>query len=161
MDKETFWATKSPLAEYHAITYSHPSFEAPIRLVANQFAEVTLGGNPHMPAPMTVTPPDQKNDAQPRLTTVFPRQVVGRIFKQQIKLITASGSRAPISVEYSVYLGTTVAPQLTWNLYVAEQGGIGFSTDGVQVVATDDNPMRRQVGVIYDPATFSGLELIQ
>lgn len=156
-----FWTTKSPLPEWHAITYSHPSFTTPFRLVANQFAEVTLGGNVHMPVPMTVTPPDQKNNSQPRLTTVFPRQVVGRQFKQQLKLIAESGSRAPIAVTYEVYLGEMTTPQLSWNLYAAEQGGIGFSTDGVQVVATVDNPMRAAVGVIYDPATFTGLELIQ
>lgn len=160
MTKEEFWTTKSPLAEYHAITFDHPAFDEPFRLVANQFAEVTLDGNVHIPAPMTITPPDQKSDAQPKLTLVFPRQVVGRQFKQQLRLVAASGSRAPIAVAYALYLGTTTGPQMSWNLFAAEQGGVQFSTDGVQVTATDDNPMRRQVGVIYDPATFSGLEIL-
>lgn len=161
MDKATFWASKSPLAEYHAITLDHPVFAAPFRLVANQYAEVTLDGNVYTPAPMTITPPDQKSDGQPKLTMVFPRQVVGRTFKQQLKLIKDSGSRAPITVTYAVYLGVTSAPQLTWSLYASEQGGIQFSEDGVQVVATIDNPMRRQVGVIYEPGTFTGLEILQ
>lgn len=160
MTKEEFWATKSPMPEYHAITFEHPDFDGPFRLVANQFAEVTLGGDVYTPAPMTITPPDQKSDAQPKLTMVFPRQVVGRAFKQQLRLIAESGSRAPISVTYDVYLGTTTTPQLSWQLYAAEQGGIQFSTDGVQVTATDDNPMRRQVGVIYDPTVWTGLEII-
>lgn len=159
--KEQFWATKSPLPEYHAITFSHPSFEAPFRLVANQFAEVTLGGAVHTPAAMTITAPTQKSDEQPKLTMVFPRQVVGRQFKQQLRLITDSGSRAPISVTYAVYLGDTDAPKLSWSLYASEQGGIQFSQEAVQVTATDSNPMRRRVGVIYDPAEFTGLELIQ
>jgi hypothetical protein len=156
-----FWTTKSPLPEYHAITFDHPEFDAPFRLVANQFAEVTLGGDVYTPAPMTISPPDQKSDAQPKLNLVFPRQVVGRQFKQQLKLIAVSGSRAPITVTYDVYLGVTGAPKLSWILYASEQGGIQFSTDAVQVTATDDNPMRRQVGVIYDPATFTGLEIMQ
>lgn len=160
MTKEEFWASKSPLAEYHAITFAHPSFTAPFRLVANQFAEVTLGGNVYTPAPMSITPPDQKSDAQPKLALVFPRQVVGREFKKQLQLIAASGSRAPISVTYDLYLGTTTAPQMSWQLYASEQGGIQFSTDGVQVTATDDNQMRRQVGVIYDPTVFTGLEIL-
>lgn len=160
MDKATFWATKSPLAEYHAITFSHPSFEAPSRLVANQFAPVTLGGQVHTPAPMSIKAPDQKSDTQARLTMRFPRQVVGREFKRQLRLIQASGSREPIAVTYAIYLGDTAAPEMTWSLYAAEAGGVQFSTDAVQVVATDDNPMRRQVGVIYDPAIFTGLELI-
>ena len=160
MDKAQFWATKSPLAEYHAITFTHPSFEAPFRLVANQFAPVTLGGFVHTPAPMSIKAPDQKSDTQARLTMSFPRQVVGREFKRQLRLIQASGSRDPIVVTYSIYMGDTTAPEMTWNLYAAEAGGVQFSIDAVQVVATDDNPMRRQVGVIYDPATFTGLELI-
>lgn len=160
MTKEEFWATKSPLAEYHAITFSHPSFEAPFRLVANQFAPVTLGGFMHTPAPMSIKAPDQKSDTQARLTMSFPRQVVGREFKRQLRLIQASGSREPIAVTYAIYLGDTTTPEMTWQLYAAEAGGVQFSTDAVQVVATDDNPMRRQVGVIYDPAIFTGLELI-
>ena len=160
MDKAQFWATKSPLAEYHAITFTHPAFDAPFRLVANQFASVTLGGQVHQPAPMSIKAPDQKYDTQARLTMSFPRQVVGREFKRQLRLIQASGSREPIAVTYAIYLGDTAAPEMTWSLYAAEAGGVQFSTDAVQVVATDDNPMRRQVGVIYDPATFTGLELI-
>ena len=160
MDKATFWATKSPLAEYHAITFLHPSFEAPFRLVANQFTPVTLGGQVHRPAPMSIKAPDQKSDTQARLTMSFPRQVVGREFKRQLRLIHASGSREPIAVTYAIYMGDTAAPEMTWSLYAAEAGGVQFSTDAVQVTATDNNPMRRQVGVIYDPATFTGLELI-
>ncbi len=160
MDKKTFWTTKSPLPEYHAIVFAHPSFEAPFRLVANQFAPVTLGGYEHQPAPMKITPPEQKGDSQPKLKMVFPRQVVGRQFKQQLKRISAAGSRAPIVITYSVYLGVTTSPQVSWALYAAEDGGITFSADAVQVTGTVDNPMRRAVALIYDPLVFTGLELI-
>lgn len=160
MDKKEFWATKSPLPEFHAISFEHPAFEQPFRLVADQFAEVTLGGHVHTPAPMTIKPPDQKSDSQPKLAMSFPRQVVGREFKRQLKLIQASASREPIRVTYAVYLGDMAAPQMTWQLYAAESGGVSFSADAVQVTATDDNPMRRMAGVIYDPAVFTGLELI-
>lgn len=160
MDKATFWATKSPLAEYHAITFSHPSFVAPFRLVANQFTPITFGGQVHQPAPMSIKPPDQKSDTQARLTMSFPRQVVGREFKRQLRLIQASGSREPIAVTYAIYLGDTATPQMTWQLYAAEAGGVSFTADAVQVTATDDNPMRRKAGVIYDPSTFTGLEIL-
>lgn len=161
MDKRVFWASKSPLPQYHAITFDHPALAAPFRLVANQRAEVTLDGQVFTPAAMNITPPDQRSDAQPKLTMVFPRQYVGRQFKQQLKLIRGSGSRAPITATYALYLGVTSSPQVTWTLYASEQNGIQFSQDGVQVTATDDNPMKRQVGVIYDPATFTGLEIMR
>jgi len=160
MDKATFWATKSPLPEFHAITFEHPAFETPFRLVANQFAEVTLGGFVHTPAPMTIKPPDQKSDAQPKLQLAFPRQVVGREFKRQLARIVNSGSRAPIVVTYAIYLGDTSAPQVTWQLYATESNGISFTADAVQVTAGDDNIMRRNVAPIYDPNVFTGLELI-
>ena len=161
MDKEVFWSSKSPLAEYEAITLDHPAFTAPFRLVANQYAEVTLDGNVFTPVAMKITPPDQRSDAQPKLVMNFPRQVVGRTFKQQMKLVKESGSRAPITVTYAVYLGVTTAPQVTWNLYAANQGGIQFTPDTVQVQATIDNPMRRQVGTIYDPTIWTGLEILR
>ena len=160
MDKKQFWATKSPLPEFHAITFTHPSFDAPFRLVANQFEAVTLGGYVHTPAPMSITPPEQGNTAQPKLTMVFPRAVVGREFKRQLRLVQDSGSRAPISISYAVYLGDTTTPQITWELYASQDSGIAFSTDGVQVSATVDNPLRRNVSVIYDPSVFSGLEIL-
>ena len=160
MDKATFWATKSPLPEFHAITFSHPAMSQPFRLVANQFADVTLGGEVHTPAPMTIKPPDQTGDSQPRLTMAFPRQVVGRTFKRELARIVDSGSRLPSDVTYEVYLGDTAAPQLTWQLYVSDASGVSFSADAVQVVATDSNPMRQAVAPIYDPAVYTGLELI-
>lgn len=158
MDKREFWTTKPTLAEFHAISFAHPLFDATFRLVANQYAPVTLAGNVHQPAPMTIKPPDSKGDAQPKLTLAFPRAVVGREFKRQLRLI--AGSRAPIEVTYSLFLGATDAPQVTWRLYAAEAGGITFDADSVQVSATDNNPMRLSAALIYDPGVFSGLELI-
>jgi len=159
MDKATFWTTKSKRPEFHAVVFEHPAFDLPFRLVANQFAEVVLGGQVHRPAPMQIKPPDQDSAAQPKLTLSFPRQVVGRDFKRELARIVASGIRAPIHITYSVYLGDTDVPQVTWRLYASDTSGIAFGTETVQVTATDDNPMRRGVGVIYDPTIFTGLAL--
>lgn len=160
MDKRVFWATKSPAPEFHAVVFTHPSFDSVFRLVANQFEAVTLGGFVHTPAPMTIKPPEQSGSAQPRLTLAFPRQVVGREFKRQLRRIDLSGSREPIAMTYAVYTGATDVPQITWSLYVSDQAGIQFNADTVQVTASDDNPMRRFAAPIYDPSVFTGLELI-
>jgi len=158
MNRAEFWATKSPLPEYHTITFNHPNFAGPIRLVANQFDAVSLGGNDYQPAPMTIKPPDQTSGNQAKLNLAFPRQVVGREFKKQLALIGAS--REPITVNYSVYLDDLITPALSWNLYASDTGGITFGADSVQVSATDDNPMRRRVAPVYDPTVYTGLELI-
>lgn len=160
MDRRTFWATKSPLPEYHAIVFDHPAFTFPIRLVANQFADVVLGGKLHTPAAMSIKPPDQTATAQQRLSIIFPRQVVGRRFKQELARVRAYGQVAPITVTYAVFLGTTDAPQQTWQLYVSDATGVQMNGEVVQVVATDDNPMRRSAAVIYDPNVWTGLELL-
>lgn len=160
MDKRKFWSSKSPLPEYHGITFDHPAFGGAIRLVANQFDSVTLGGNVHTPAPMTVQPPEQKGDTRPRLQIVFPRAIVGQEFKRKLALVAESGLLTPVTVNYDIYLGDTDVPQMSWDLYIADQSGVTFSNSSVQVTATDDNPMRHAVGVIYDPAVFTGLELI-
>lgn len=160
MEKEEFWATKSPLPEYHSIVFEHPALDAPFRLVANQFEEVTLGGHVHTPAGMSVKQPERQSDAQPKLGLVFPRQAVGRDFKRQVRKIVASNTIAPIDVTYSVYLGNTDVPQLTWKLFVADSGGIVFGETTVSVNATVDNPLRRDVGPKYDPSVFTGLEQI-
>lgn len=159
MDKRVFWCTKSPLPEYHSISFEHPAIST-FRLVANEFAEVTLGGQVHTPAPMTIKPPEQSANVDTKLTLAFPRAVVGRQFKQQLKLIQASGSRDPIKVRYAVYLGDTVTPQVTWGLFASDRGGIGFSPDTVQVTATVDNPLRRAVSTRYTPDVYTGLETL-
>lgn len=160
MDRRTFWSSKSPLPEYQAITFSHPSFDGPIRLVADKFEPVTLAGNVHQPAPMTVKPPDQRGDSQPKLVLSFPRAVVGRDFKRAIAGIQGAAVVEPITVTYDLYLGDTAAPEVSWTLYISDVGGIVFSPDVVQVTATESNPMRLNVAEIYDPAVFTGLELI-
>lgn len=160
MDKAEFWSTKNPGAQWETITFEHTEFDAPFRLVCNVFEEVTLGGDVYTPAPMTIKPPEQKGEAASKLTIAFPRQVVGRQFKQQLRLIAAAGSREPIVVTYAVWLGEIDAPKLTSVCYVADQGGVNFNSEAVQVSATVDNPMRRTAAVIYQPETFTGLEQI-
>lgn len=160
MDRRTFWASKSPLPEYQSIMFSHTSFEALIRLVADKFEPVTLGGEVHQPVPMSVKPPDQRGGTQPKLVLSFPRAVVGRDFKLAIARIQGAAVVEPIVVTYRLFLGDTTTPEVTWELYIADVGGIVFSPDVVQVTATESNPMRLNVSEIYDPAVFTGLELI-
>ncbi|KTT17969.1 hypothetical protein [Pseudacidovorax intermedius] len=160
MDRAEFWSTKSPLPVFEAVVFEHPAFDQTFYLVANQFEEVVLGGVAHIPTPMTVKPPDQTGDATAKLSIAFPRAVVGREFKRKLGLVRASGSREPIVVRYRVFLGETDAPKVTWNLFAADGQGITFSPDTVQVNATADNPMRRLAGPIYDPALFTGLQLV-
>lgn len=160
MDKREFWAQKPALPEYHAVTFDHPDFAAPFRLVANQFAAVTLGGDVYTPVAMQLQPPDSRSDGNATLRMAFARPVVGRLFKAALRLVAEAGSREPITVQYDVYLGDTTTPEIAWSLYVAEAGGVTFRRDTVQVLATLDNPMRADVATIYDPTVYTGLESV-
>lgn len=158
MDRRTYWATKSPLPQFEAVAFSHPAFAGePLRLVANQFAPVTLGGFEHLPAPMTLSPPRIGPDSRPTLGIVFPRAVLGVAFKRLLRLVDAYASPQPIDVVYSVYCGDTAAPEVTWELFVGDSDGVTFTADAVSVSAVDNNPMLRRAAPIYDPAVFTGL----
>ena len=160
MDRREFWTTKSPQPQFQAVVFEHPAWAQPFCLVADQFEPLTLGGQVHQPAPMTVKPPDQTGDATAKLTLAFPRNVVGREFKKQLAIIRAAGSRSPIRCWYRLYLIDLTTPAIEWAMFVSDAGGVTFGKDSVQVTATLDNPMRRSAGPVYTPDVFTGLELI-
>lgn len=155
-----FWASKRRKARFDTITFEHPEFDEPVRLVANVFEQVALGGDVYQPAPMEIGPPSQNGDAQPKLTLTFPRAVVGREFKRQLRLVAAAGSLDPIEVTYAVWLEDTDAPKVTWPLYASDRGGIKFNAEAVQVAASLDNPMTRFGQPIYVPDVFTGLRTV-
>ncbi len=159
MDKATYWSSKPRQPSYHAITFAHSAFAAPIRLVANVFEAVTLAGNVHQPAPMQINPPQVTSDGQPKLRLSFPRRVVGRQFKAGLAAVRAAGTLEPIVVTYAVFLADKTAPEVTWTLYASDAGGVSFGAETVQVDATLDNPMRRAVAPIYLPTVFTGLKV--
>ena len=156
MDKAQFWTQKPIIAQYESIKFSHPSFDAPIYLVANQFAAVTLGGVEHTPCPLAIQPPAQSKDGNPSITLSFPRVVVGAAFKRQLALIDR---HEPITVEYKLYFADDLnTAAMAYTFYVDKRDGITMNGEAVNVKATYDNPMRRAVCRIYDPATFTGLK---
>lgn len=157
MTPSEFWATKSSLPEYLTVTFDHPDMGT-IRLVADQYAPVTIAGHEYTPAPMSITPPEQASDPIAKLRVSFPRAVVGREFKRRLKQISAAGRLSPIVVTYSHWIGSDLsAPVSSWPLYVDRDSGIVFSSETVQVTATDDNPLRLNCSEIYDPTVWTGL----
>ncbi|MCU0952638.1 MAG: DUF1833 domain-containing protein [Burkholderiaceae bacterium] len=152
-----FWARKPVETQYQTVTFSHPAFDAPVRLVANEWAPVTLGGSLYTPAAMSIRPPQSAPTQQPKLTLSFARQQIGRAFKVQLRKIRAAGSRDPVQVDYAVWLQDTDAPKRTWTLYADDRGGVAFDAQTVQVSATVDRLRRVSRAPIYDPGVFTGL----
>jgi hypothetical protein len=158
--ERTFWATKPVEARFETIVFSHAEFSSPVRLVRNEFAAVTLGGQSYTPVAMEIRPPVPAAGEQPKLVVSFARQQVGRTFKTQLRLIRAAASRVPVTVTYAVWLQDTDAPKRSWTLYADDKGGVSFNGSTVQVTATLDRLRRTARAPVYLPEVFTGLELV-
>lgn len=161
MSQREFWTTKNPAPEYEALTFTHDDFSGPFRIVANQFENVTLGGFEHTAVRMDIVLPSVGQNAAGSMAIKFPRIVVGRTFSQELRRITLAGRYKPITVQYARYQSPNLTtPVQTLTLYVAGSDGVALNADAVQVTATVDNPMRRNIARIYDVQVFTGLELL-
>lgn len=156
----TYWTQKpSNIIRYETVAFSHPDIDG-VFLVANQYDTAFLGGNTYTPVRMNVKLPEQDKDPIASVSVSFPRAFVGEKFKQALKQINPFNRIIPISMTVSVWLSSDViTPQQSWNLFVGEDG-ITMTGDTVQVTGTDDNPMVYDISTIYDPAIFTGLELL-
>lgn len=160
MDKREFWATKQRAPEWLTITFTHPQFSEPVRLVANEHADMVLGGQSYRACPMKITPPDQGKDPVSTLSVSFPRIIAGREFKARLRQITDAGRVDPIGVAFSHWIARDV-PATTYNLYVSDDGGgISIGAEWITVRAADENPMRSDVSIVYDVDIWTGLVTI-
>jgi len=157
MTKEQFWTQKKSLPEYWTVTFSHPDFGV-IRLAANQFTEITLQGNVYTPCQMSINPPEESRTSEPQLSVSFPRIVVGRDFKNALMSISLAGQQIPVDVNFSKWIGSDLSvPIESHDLYLSDNAGVTFGNESVQVKATDDNSIRRDVSVTYTAEEFTGL----
>lgn len=155
-----FYATKRKEPEYHCITLSHSAFDAPYRLVADQYQDVTLNGAVYKAAAMTVglTDADAEN---PAVSIGFPRLVVGREFDAQKKKIALSGRMEPIEVKYEKFIPAVQdGPVRKRTLYAVDSGGIVTNESTVSVKAGRVNKMVLGVSNTYDVSVWTGLETV-
>ena len=152
-----FWAQKPVTPVYETITFAHSELGT-IRLVNGVFDTVALGGDLFYPAKMDVSVPAQGRDPIPKLRVSFPRISAGRQFTVALAALTVAGRREPITVTYQQWIDGTVTSSFT--LWVTDDEGVSMNADSITVVASDDNPMRRNVSIIYSVDVWTGLEQI-
>jgi len=155
-----FYSSKRKEPEFHCITLTHSAFDAPYRLVFNQFQTVNLNGNDYIPVygAITLTDSDAEN---PAVTISFPRIVVGREFDKQKKKIAESGRMEPIQVKYEKFIPSVQsAPVRTRTLYAVDSGGIVTNGETVSIKAGRVNKMTMDVADIYDVTVWTGLETV-
>lgn len=154
-----FWARKPVAVRYQTITFAHPAFASTFRLVANEFADVTLGGNVYRPVAMDIKEPARVPNQQPKVVLSFARQQVGREFKAQLRLVRASGSRQPVAVTFADWLQDTDAPKRQFAAYVDDQGGVNSDASVIQVTATLARLRRESRAPRYTIDQFPGLAI--
>lgn len=140
-EQREFFTQKNPAEEYDTITFNHPEFKEPVRLVLNQFKPLTFGGNEFIPVAAKINLPDQGSELTPKLSLQFSRINIGDEFKKVINSITPFGWQYPISMLYEQYNELSIDKSTQrYSLYVSEEG-IKFNRTTVEISATDDNPM--------------------
>ncbi|MCX8602418.1 MULTISPECIES: hypothetical protein [unclassified Gilliamella] len=140
-EQREFFTQKNPAEEFDTITFNHPEFKAPLRLVLNQFRSLVFAGNEFIPVAAKIKLPDQGSDLMPKLSLQFSRIHVGDEFKKIINSITPFGWQEPISMIYEQYNELSMnKPVNRYSLYVSEDG-VRFNRSTIQVTACDDNPM--------------------
>lgn len=140
-EQREFFSQKNPAEEYDTITFNHPEFKEPVRLVLNQFKPLTFAGNEFIPVAAKINLPDQGSELTPKLSLQFSRIHIGDEFKKIINSITPFGWQEPISMIYEQYNELSIdKPTQRYSLYVSEEG-IKFNRTAVEISATDDNPM--------------------
>lgn len=140
-EQREFFTQKNPAEEFDTITFHHPEFKEPVRLVLNQFKPLTFAGNEFIPVAAKINLPDQGSELTPKLSLQFSRIHIGDEFKKIINSITPFGWQHPISMLYEQYNELSIdKPTQRYSLYVSEEG-VKFNRTTVEISATDDNPM--------------------
>lgn len=140
-EQREFFNQKNPAEDYDTITFNHPEFKTPVRLILNQFKPLIFAGNEFIPVAAKINLPDQGTDLIPKLTLQFSRIHIGDEFKKVINSITPFGWQDPISMIYEKYNELSMnKPINRYSLYVSEDG-VRFNRNSIQVTACDDNPM--------------------
>ena len=140
-EQREFFSQKNPAEEYDTITFYHPEFQSPLRLVLNQFKPLMFAGNEFIPVAAKINLPDQGSELTPKLSLQFSRIHIGDEFKKIVNSISPFGWQEPISMIYEQYNELSMNnPTQRYSLYVSEDG-VRFNRNAVEISATDDNPM--------------------
>lgn len=138
---------------YETVEFYHPTFGY-VRLVADQVFPKTLGGVQYAPCRFELTESQQSNT--PVIDSTLKFSQLAADFKQKLKAWKGFYRATPITCTIrrfdSLNMSTAVN---SWTLYVSDCNMDG--TD-VNVSLSMSNPLNRNIGRLYDPAEWPGLQ---
>lgn len=140
---------------YDTITFYHPSFGY-VRLVNKQFFEKTLGGQVYTPARFEI------EESQQSGTPVIDATVkLGRLsadVKALMKQWKGAARLAAITATRQIFDSIDVsAPTRSWQLYVKT---VDIDTDSASITLSMTNPLNNNIGRLYDPIEYTGLQYL-
>lgn len=140
---------------YDTITFYHPSFGY-VRLVDKQFFEKTLAGQVYKPARFEI------EESQQSGTPVIDSTVkLGRLssdIKTLMKKWKGASRLSPITATRRIFdSGDTSAPMKNWTLFVKT---VDVDSDAASVTLSITNPLNNNIGRLYDPVEYTGLQYL-
>jgi len=140
---------------YDTITFYHPSFGY-VRLVDKQFFAKVLGGQTYTPARFEI------EESQQSGTPVIDATVkLGRLsadVKELMKKWKGAARLTAITATRQIFDSADVlAPIKSWQLYVKT---VDIDPDSVSVTLSMTNPLNNNIGRLYDPVEYTGLQYL-
>jgi hypothetical protein len=155
-DIRQFHATKRNEIRYITIEINHPSIITR-RFVNNQATAKTFtvngGSMTFEPLNFEVPRPSQREQEQSSITVKLGR--LGSDFLNEIKKITAFGWMQQGELIYR-----EIYPNGDLKAFEFSISDVRISTQSVNIVASDDNPINYRVSKIYTIGQFPGLETV-
>ncbi|WP_312423705.1 hypothetical protein [Kosakonia cowanii] len=142
-------------ASYDTLTFYHPSFGY-VRLVDKQFYPKTLGGQTFTPARFEV------EESQQSGTPVIDATVkLGRLssdVKALMKKWKGVSRISPITATRQIFdSGDVSTPMKNWTLFVKT---VDIDPDTASVTLSITNPLNNNIGRLYDPKEYTGLQYL-
>ncbi|HEG1876884.1 hypothetical protein DP180_19190 [Enterobacter kobei] len=140
---------------YDTITFYHPSFGY-VRLVDKQFFAKTLGGQTYTPARFEI------EESQQSGTPVIDATVkLGRLssdIKALMKQWKGAARLTAITATRKIFdSGDVSVPIKSWQLYVKT---VDIDADAASVTLSVTNPLNNNIGRLYDPVEYTGLQYL-
>lgn len=138
---------------YETLTFYHTTFGS-IRLVNNQVFPKKLAGIEFTPCRFELTESQQSSTPVIDSTLKFSR--LAQDFKQQLKLWKSYARITPITATFQLYDADMSTLLKKWALYVSD---CNMEQSDVNVSLSMTNPLNKNVGLLYDPAEWPGLQI--
>lgn len=138
---------------YDTLTFYNSVFGY-IRLVDKQIFPKTFSGQIYTPCRMEIVESQQSSTPVINSTVKFSR--MAQDFKQQLKLWKGASRITPISATYQRFDASDMnTPLKPWTLYVND---VSMDAKDVTVSLTLKNPLNNNIGQLYTPEEFPGLQ---